>query len=136
METAMGEREYLENQCQRAKAGMRVAIHDLKTDAIEIADPRVWARAHPLATVAAAVAAGFAATRVIGTNKEPAEMRQPQTAPPVEHRPGPIEHRPGRLVRMLSITQKIWSAAEPFVRAAIVARMSQAEAARQAETAA
>jgi hypothetical protein len=129
METAMGEREYLENQCQRAKTGMRVAIHDLKHDAIEIADPRIWARAHPLATVAAAVAAGFAVTRVIGTNEEPVEMRQPQAA-------APVERRPGRLVRMLSITQKIWSAAEPFVRAAIVARMSQAEAARRAETAA
>jgi hypothetical protein len=129
METAMGEREYLENQCQRAKAGMRVAIHDLKHDAIEIADPRIWARAHPLATVAAAVAAGFAVTRVIGTNEKPMDMRQPQAAAPVERHP--VEHRPGRLVRMLSITQKIWSAAEPFVRAAIVARMSQAESSRQ-----
>jgi hypothetical protein len=123
MEIAMGEGEYLEIQCQRAKAGMRVAVHDLKRDAIEIADPRRWARAHPLATVAAAVAAGFAVTRVIGAKEEPVEMRQPQAA-------APVEQRPGRLVRMLSIGQKIWSAAEPFVRAAIVARMSQSEASR------
>ncbi|HEY1922744.1 MAG TPA: hypothetical protein VGG44_08250 [Tepidisphaeraceae bacterium] len=121
-EIVMGEREYLEEQCRRAKMGMVLAMRDLKKDAIEIADPRVWARAHPLATVAAAFMAGFAVTRVIEKKEEPVEMRSAQAEP--------VDHGPGRLSRLLSVGLKIWSVAEPFVRAAVVARMSESEPAQ------
>ena len=119
----MGEGEYLENQCQQAKAGMRLAMHELKGDAIEIADPRIWARAHPLAAVGAAFVAGFAVTKVIEREAEPAEASRVQA--------NPVAHRPGRMARLFSAGMKIWAVAQPFVRAAVIARMNQSDSAQQ-----
>jgi hypothetical protein len=107
---------------------MRLAMRDLRHDAVELVDPRVWARAHPLATVAAAFAAGFAVTRVAAKEIEPAEPPKTEptkTEPTKAQKADAANHAPGRMSRLFSVVRKIWSAAEPFVRAAIIARMSE-----------
>ncbi len=115
----MGEGEYLEDQCRRAKAGMRLAMRDLRRDAIQSADPRRWARTHPWATVGAAALAGFAASRVVQRELIPVEA-------PKAH-PLPVDHRPGRVARFLSMVVKIFSLAQPLVRAAMIEHMNRAQ---------
>jgi hypothetical protein len=124
MEIAMGEGDYLEDQCRRAKAGMWLALRDLKNDAIESADPRVWARAHPWKTVAAAALAGFAVTKIAERETEPVKPRPTTEA-------GPVEHRPGRLATLVSLAWKIWSLAQPLIRAAVMAKLSEHESHQQ-----
>lgn len=119
----MGEGEYLEDQIRRAKAGMRLAMRELRRDAIQSADPRRWARTHPWATVGAAALAGFAATKVIEGKTNPVEAPSPQA--------GPVDHRRGRVARFVSVVVKICSLAEPLVRAALVAQMDRAQSIQQ-----
>jgi hypothetical protein len=125
-EIAVDESEYLEEQCRRAKAGMRLALRALKIDAIESVDPRVWARAHPWKTVAAAAAAGFAVTKIAEREAEPVKPRAT-----TEAQPQPVEHRPGRLATLISLAGKLWSLAQPLIRAAVIAKMSEHESHQQ-----
>jgi hypothetical protein len=119
MEIAVDESEYLEEQCRRAKAGMRLALRALKNDAIESVDPRVWARAHPWKTVMAAAAAGFAVTKIAEREAEPVKPRPTEAEP--------VKHRPGRLATLVSLAWKIWSLAQPLIRAVVIAKLSEHE---------
>ncbi|MGD0461822.1 MAG: hypothetical protein ABSB74_04965 [Tepidisphaeraceae bacterium] len=124
----MGEGEYLEDQCRRAKAGMRLAIRELRHDAIQSVDPRCWARAHPWGTVAAAVVAGFAATRVIDREPKQVEAPSPQA--------GPVDHPRGRVARFVSLVARIYAVAQPLFRAVMIAQMNRAPSIQQPASAA
>jgi hypothetical protein len=134
----MGEEEYLKNQCQQAKVGMRLAFRGLKRDVSMSADPRTWARLHPWASIAAAFAAGFAVTKIVEHEIEAPQTPAPpkrKTAPANQEDPSPATHR-GRMATLLALAGKIWSLAQPLIRAAMIAQMTHAESPEQSAPAA
>jgi len=57
----LSERSFLTRQANDAKAAIKAALSDMKTDAGQAVDPRLWTKDHPWAMVAAAAVGGFAA---------------------------------------------------------------------------
>lgn len=56
----MSESEVLANEQADAKQAMFSALDDLKSDLLQAADLRLWAKQHPWATLGVAAVAGFA----------------------------------------------------------------------------
>lgn len=75
----MGESEYIQQQTDDARAAIRTTIDELESDVGRAINPRVWVRAHPWMTLAAAAAAGFVASQLFTREEEP------QTEHPAPH---------------------------------------------------
>jgi hypothetical protein len=104
----MGEAQYLLEQRIRAKAGLRMALGNVKRDAVKACDPRPWAKIHPWATMAAAFAAGFVAAEAIPLSSPREEKERPSPAG-------------GTLHGILSLARRIVSLAVPVIRAILAA---------------
>jgi hypothetical protein len=66
----LSESEYLAQQAASAKAAITGALSEMGKDFARTADPRLWARQHPWATLAASAVAGFAAAATLVPSKE------------------------------------------------------------------
>ncbi|HWE92798.1 MAG TPA: hypothetical protein VG269_02385 [Tepidisphaeraceae bacterium] len=68
--TTLSEAEYLAQQAASAQAAMTDALKEMGKDFARTADPRLWAKTHPWATLASAAVAGFAAAAAVVPSKE------------------------------------------------------------------
>jgi hypothetical protein len=68
--TTLSESEYLAQQAASAQAALTDALKEMGKDFARTADPRLWAKTHPWATLASAAVAGFAAAAAVVPSKE------------------------------------------------------------------
>jgi hypothetical protein len=66
----LSESEFLAQQAASAKAAIAGALSEMGRDFARTADPRLWAKQHPWATLAASAIAGFAAAATVVPSKE------------------------------------------------------------------
>jgi hypothetical protein len=107
----MDEAQYLFEQRERAKAGMRVALRDLKDEAARASDVREWAKVRPWATMAAGVAAGFVAAGVLQRPARAAEKQE-----------DPHQQSPGAAHRFIALLEHIVLVAKPLISAILMAQ--------------
>lgn len=66
----MTEGEYLQRQAELAKNAMRTTLAEMKDAAVELADPRVWTREHPLISLGVSAGLGFALASALTPARE------------------------------------------------------------------
>lgn len=124
----MDKPQFLHEQAEDAQAAMRAALRDAKKDLFKTVDPRIWARSHPWQTMAAAAAAGFAASSILlKTPSRPHPDSDPADDPP---------EKPSRLGRLFARLLKrgfraTVAAAQPFIEGLLAAQVAAEQNAAQ-----
>src|SRR6185436_20274073 len=74
--TPASESAFLTEQSEKAKAAISGAVDQLKTDLAKAADPRLWTKEYPWASVAAAAVGGFIAASMVVPSKEQQALKR------------------------------------------------------------
>ena len=117
----MNEAEFLKQQAKHAKAAFGSSLRNAGHDAVKLADPRIWAKSHPWATVAVAAAAGFVAANIPIPPRKPSPAEEP--APKQQETP----HRLERLESLFHWLKQIIALAKPLLEAWLVAKAAAAD---------
>jgi hypothetical protein len=106
----MNEHEFITQQANDARAAIDITLERLKRQA---GDPRQWVRSHPLAAVATAATAGFAAS-LVASRQRP--IYHPDDEPQATERGGPPgETSHHRLQTIWIIAKAVFPLIRPFL---------------------
>jgi hypothetical protein len=115
----MSEAQFLDEQADNAHAAIGRILTEIKSDSAHVIDPRIWAKAHPWATVTAAAVAGFVAGDLL-RRPDHARAREPESSEPPSADSAPKERKKTAnaahfIVTAVKRTRAIIAFLEPFL---------------------